>query len=77
MHCQKNFIIAYLILTNKFLLKTNQNKKNILLIISAQERLGVVSKQKEIYRYRYQYQPKWVKTYRHIGYRQKSNIVHP
>ncbi len=36
---------------------------NILLIISAQERFGVVSKQKEIYRYR----PKWV---RNIGYRQ-------
>ncbi len=36
--------MVYLILTNKFLLKTNQIK-NILLIISAQERLGVVSKQ--------------------------------
>ncbi len=44
MCCQKTFIMVYLILTNKFLLKTNQIK-NILLIISAQERLGVVSKQ--------------------------------
>ncbi len=73
MYCQKTFIIFYLILTNKLLLKTYI--KNILLIISAQERLGVVSKQKEIYRY--WYRPKWVEKYRHIGYRQKSNIVHP
>ncbi len=27
MSCQKTFIMVYLILTNKFLLKTNQNKK--------------------------------------------------
>ncbi len=46
-YCQKTFIIVYLILTNKFLLKTI---KNILLIISAQERVGVASKQNEIYR---------------------------
>ncbi len=46
MFCQKILIRVYLILTNKLLLKTNQNKKNILLIISAQEKLGVVSKQK-------------------------------
>ncbi len=41
---------------------------NNLFIISAQERLGVVSKQKEIYRYRPKLDEK---------YRQKSNIVHP
>ncbi len=44
-------------------------KKITKIIISAQERLGVVSKQKEIYRYRYQ---KWVEKYR-----KKSSIVHP
>ncbi len=40
MCCQKTFIMVYLILTNEFLLKTNQIK-NIWLIISAQKRLGV------------------------------------
>ncbi len=60
MYCPKTFIIVYLILKNKFLLKTNQNEK---LFAFAQERLGVVSKQKDIYRYR----PKLVEKYRHIG----------
>ncbi len=50
-------------------------KLKIFCLISAQERLCVVSKQKEIYRHRYR--PNWVEKYRHIGYRQKSNIVHP
>ncbi len=63
MYCQKTFIIVYLILTNKFLLKRTKILKNILLIISAQERLGVVSKQEEIYRYR----TKSVEKYQHIG----------
>ncbi len=58
MYCQKTFIIVYLILKNK--LKTNQNEN---LFAFAQERLGVVSKQKDIYRYR----PKLVEKYRHIG----------
>ncbi len=49
MYCQNTFIIVYLILTNKFLLKLTKIK-NILFIISAQERLGVACKQKEIYR---------------------------
>ncbi len=70
MYCKKNIYILffYLILINKFLLKTNQNVKYFL---SAKERLGVVYKQKEIYRY----WPKFVK--KNIGYRQKYNIVHP
>ncbi len=46
MYCPKTFIIVYLIQKNKFLLKTNQNEK---LFAFAQERLGVVSKQKDIY----------------------------
>ncbi len=60
MYCPKTLIIVYLILKNKFLLKTNQKEK---LFAFAQERLGVVSKQKDIYRYR----PKLVEKYRHIG----------
>ncbi len=40
------FIFVYLVLTIKFLLKSN---KNNLFINSAQERLGVVSKQKKMY----------------------------
>ncbi len=43
-------------------LLTNLTKmKNNLFIISAQERLGVVSKLKEIYQYRHR--PKWVEKY--------------
>ncbi len=73
----KTFIIFFFNSNKKVLVKKLTKIKNILLIISAQERLGVVSKQKEIYQYRHWYRPKWVEKYRHIGYRQKSNIVHP
>ncbi len=72
MYCQKIFIIFYLILTNKFLLKRTKKKK--LLIISVHERLGVASKQKEIYRYRL----KWVE--KNIGISdvaKLSIIMHP
>ncbi len=72
MYCQKIFIIFYLILTNKFLLKRTKIK-NILQIISVHERLGVASKQKEIYRYRL----KLVEKYWYFGCRQISIIVHP
>ncbi len=45
-HYKTNLIVV-LVLTSMFLLETDQNKNN-LFMISAQERLGVVAKQKQI-----------------------------
>lgn len=51
--------------------------KNNLFIIPTQER-GVMSIQRKIYIFVHiGYRYKLVKIYRHIGYWQKSNIVHP